>query len=58
MDYTITLKFSTDRELTRREMDTLEYVLCPQIEEPVVEENGDLVDAEYSTTNVTFKIEK
>ena len=54
MEYTITIKFTADRELTREELDALEYVLVPQVEEPVVFNEGELVEAEYSTSDVTI----
>lgn len=58
MEYTITIKFSADRELTQDELDTLEYVLVPQVEEPVIHGDHELVDAEYSTSEISYEIKQ
>lgn len=55
MEYTITIKFTADRELTQDELDALEATVIAQVEEPVVDggEQG-YVDAEYTTSDVTI----
>jgi hypothetical protein len=53
--YTITINFRTDRELTQNELDDLQGHLLLQVEEPV---NEDQEDETYSTDKITHKIER
>jgi hypothetical protein len=48
--YSINLVFTTDRELSEIELDTLRMQVIAQIEEPV-DSNGD--DVDYTTTLLT-----
>ena len=59
MDYTITIKFGADRELTEQEINDLETQLWAQVGEPqVLTEDQGWSDAEYETGDVSIVIEK
>ena len=55
MQYKITVRFKTDRELTFEELNNLQGHLLLQIEEPV---NQDNEDETYETSNATYYIKK
>lgn len=60
MDYTITIKFGADRELTEQEVHDLETQLWAQILEPQVDtdELQGWSDAEYETGDISIVTEK
>jgi len=64
MDYTITIKFGANRELTEQEINDLETQLWAQVGEPQVAVFDDAsgqdqgwVDAEYETGDVSIVTE-
>jgi hypothetical protein len=57
MDYTITIKFSADRELTEEELHGLRATVWAQVAEPQVSSEDGWEDAEYETSDISIATE-